>query len=284
MSTQSFSTAPSCSSAAYFRDWGKKLSDALTAVGFTKTADTGQIDWTSVAAPSTTDQMMGYEIRAFSDATQSSNPVIVKIEYGSGISSASNCAIHITLGRATDGAGNFVGTTTAVMVMRNSTNSTSASDCYVSGASDRVNFAMFSNTSYIFMFTLERTKNANGSNNSNGVNAVWVYSGANYQQYFPKKGQGFPVSPASAGICCLCPYTGTASYGGNIGLFPILPYIGYADNPDLGACVYFTADISAATDISLTILGSSHTYKTMGNAIGTVNSNSSSKSLALRYE
>jgi hypothetical protein len=70
MATQSFSASPVCSSNAYFRDWGKKLSDALTAVGFGKTADTGQVDWESVLAPSSVDQMMGYEVRTFSDVIQ----------------------------------------------------------------------------------------------------------------------------------------------------------------------------------------------------------------------
>ena len=283
MATQTFSTSPSNSSNAYFRDWGKKLSDAMTAVGFTKTADTGQIDWTTVLAPGAASTIMGYEIREFSDALQATNPVIVKIEYGSG-SATNNVAINVTVGRVSDGAGTLVGDVSATFAIKCSNTSTTAYDCYVSGASDRIGFAMFSHATYLLSLYIERTKSSAGANTSDGVNIVGTVANSNYQQYFAKKGLGNPLTVATPGICCLVPYSGTAVNGSDIGLFPIFPLIGYADNPDLGACVYFTADIAAATSISLTILGSSHTYITVAGAIGTINGNTSAKSLAVRYE
>jgi hypothetical protein len=284
MATQSISCSPSNSSDAYFRDWGKKLSDAMTAVGFTKTADTGQIDWATVAKPPAVSTYQGYEIRAFSDALQSTNPIIVKFSFGSASGSANNCALKIQIGRATDGAGNFVGETTTAFELTNSSSSTTAYNGYISGASNRVSFALFVNSSYIFMFYVERTKNASGADTADGIDSVGIRTSGNYQQYFPNKGIGFPAVLASSALCCACPYSGAGTYGSDIGLFPIFVNRGYADNPSLGACVYFTADIAAETDVTLTILGASHTFKTMAGSIGNVNGNGGAKSLALRYE
>lgn len=283
MATQSINCAPSNSSDAYFRDWGKKLSDAMEAVGFTKTADTGQIDWTTVAKPTGVSTYMGYEIRAFSDATQSTNPIVVRFDFGSGSASANNCAIKMQIGRETDGAGNLLGETGTAFVMYNAGSSTTLYNGYISGDSGRINVAMFANSSYIMMFYIERTKNSSGAVTAEGVDSIGVVASYPYQQYFPSKGVGYQVTP-TAGLCCACPYSGTAAYGSDIGLFPIFVYRGSADNPSLGACLYFTADIAAETDVSLTILGSSHTFKTIAGSIGTVNGNGSAKSLAMRYE
>jgi hypothetical protein len=269
----------------YFLGWAKGLSDALTAVGFLKTEDTGQIDWGTVdAKPASSYQMIGYEIRAFSDALQSSNPVIVKIEYGCG-SSTSYTGLRITVGRATDGAGNLVGEKTDRYDISNSNSTATAYTCFVSGAQDRIAFVLFANaTSYMKFFYIERLKSSIGLNLSTGIDIIWSKPNVHYQQFFPKAGLAYPISLISGNICCLCPPAGSASYGGNIGVFPVLPNLGYAENPDLGACVYFTSDIPYNTDIELTILETTHTYKTIGGSIGTINGNSIAKSIAMRYE
>jgi hypothetical protein len=255
----------------------------MTAVGFTKTADTGQIDWATVVKPPAVSTYQGYEIRVFSDALQSTNPIVVRFDFGSASASANNCALKIQIGRASDGAGNLVGEKTT-FVLINGGSSTTAYNGYVSGATDRVNFALFANSGYIFMFYVERTKDSSGAATVDGVDSVGIYTSNNYQQYFPNKGIGFPVTLVNGGLCCACPYSGSGTYGSDIGLFPIFANRGYADNPSLGACVYFTADIAAETDVTLTILGASHTFKTMAGAIGSVNANGGAKSLAMRYE
>lgn len=284
MAVQTFTTAAVNSSDAYFRDWGKKLSDALTAVGLFKTADTGQVDWDTVSRPTLANQMMGYEIRAFQDTLQASNPVIFRIEYGGGDASAYT-QIMITVCRATDGAGNVVGESTRRLAMKNASSSTTAYNCFVSGDVDRVSVAMFANSGLLLPFYIERTKNASGGNTTTGVNIVWSAVSKNYQVFFPRKGLQHPLTQIEYSICCLFPGTGTtASYAGDIGLFPIMPMLGYTENPDLGACVYFTGDIAFNTDVALTILGSSHVYKTIAGSIGTVNGNGNGKSLAMRYE
>lgn len=86
----------------------KDFSDFLTAAGFPKTADTGQVNWTTVTAPVAQSTYNDYEIRRFDDGAQSVNPVFMKIGFGyHTISTYQNPHFRIEFGSGTDGAGNI---------------------------------------------------------------------------------------------------------------------------------------------------------------------------------
>lgn len=70
MATLSWSCRPSCADATRFREWGASIGNALTTLGWVKTADTGQIDWSTVAAPTAVNTIMGWEIFRMDDALQ----------------------------------------------------------------------------------------------------------------------------------------------------------------------------------------------------------------------
>lgn len=97
------------STAANFRLWGGGISAALTTLGFTKTADTGQIDWTTVAAPVAVNTSQGYEIRQFTDSLQATRPIVFKIEYGSA-STVATPQMWATVGTASNGSGTITST------------------------------------------------------------------------------------------------------------------------------------------------------------------------------
>lgn len=92
---------------AEFRDWGGSFSAALASVGLVQTADTGQINWSTVtrAAASTA---AGYEIWRFNDSAQSAFPIFIKIEYGSRSSNLVPC-VWITVGTGSNGSGTITG-------------------------------------------------------------------------------------------------------------------------------------------------------------------------------
>ena len=289
MAKSIFLAAPSNASDALFRAWGKALSDAMTEVGFTKTADTGQIDWSSVLAPAAISTYQGYEIRAFSDSLQATNPVYLKIEYGSSSPSAGIPGIRYTIGKATDGAGELVGEMSADRIISASGASATTYTTYVSGSTDRLSFCIFRNYTYNAIFIIERTKNSSGANTSVGIDIVHSSKNSSgnpetYQQFLPKSGLRYPYSNY-VGCCCAFPYNPTtAVYGDTIGLFPIFTLIGGAQFPNLGGLVYFSGDIAANTDLSITIFGSAHTYKTTGTSLSAINGNAAVKSIAMRYE
>lgn len=108
MSTQFYNTVYDHSSDATFRSWGSAFSAALIAAGIastclTQTADTGQINWTTVVRPGIS-TVAGYEMYRLTDTLDGTTPLFIKIEYGTG-SAATIPQMWITIGTATNGAG-----------------------------------------------------------------------------------------------------------------------------------------------------------------------------------
>ena len=114
MTTTTYSSPWAHNSVASFVAWGSALSAALQTAGLHQTSDTGQIAWGSVSALPAVSTAAGYEIYAFTDTLQSTSPIYVKIEYGTGAYSPANGgpSIWITVGNATNGAGTITGTNT----------------------------------------------------------------------------------------------------------------------------------------------------------------------------
>lgn len=92
---------------AWFRQY-KSFSDALTAAGFPLTADTGQVNWTTVTVPAAS-TYTAYEIRRFDDADQATWPVFIRIDYAYITSTQQHARIRLTFGTGSDGAGNITG-------------------------------------------------------------------------------------------------------------------------------------------------------------------------------
>jgi hypothetical protein len=98
---------------AAFRAWGQAISAALAALGLVQTADTGQINWSTVTKPTVNATAQGYEVWRFADALQATAPVYVKIEYGSATSSTTAPGIWVTVGTGSNGSGTITGTDVA---------------------------------------------------------------------------------------------------------------------------------------------------------------------------
>lgn len=91
-----------------------KIATAIASL-LTKTADTGQINWPTVTWVGHNDNtVVGYEIYRFNDSLQSSAPLFIKIEYGTGNALDNSNAgrlisLWITIGKGSDGTGNLTG-------------------------------------------------------------------------------------------------------------------------------------------------------------------------------
>lgn len=72
--------------------------------------DGGQVDWTTVGWPAI--NTTHFEIFRFNDVLQSTAPVFIKVEYGTG-ASAAYPMLFITVGQGTDGIGNLTGVKSA---------------------------------------------------------------------------------------------------------------------------------------------------------------------------
>jgi len=120
MSLQTVSIPLSATTTALFRNWAAAISAALTALGLTKTADTGQVVLTgsTLAYPTTAQGLsQGYAAYAAYEIRQmvsSGKPTIyLKVRYGiyyNATGSGANYywpALSIEFGQSTDGAGNI---------------------------------------------------------------------------------------------------------------------------------------------------------------------------------
>lgn len=232
MAVQTLNLYPFASDTTFFRSWGSAISTALNAVGLVKTADTGQIDWTTVQGTTTTNQKRGYEIWRFADSLQATRPVFIKLEYGSG-ANTTNPQIWLTVGTATDGAGtitahpSFPNSVTPVRSTLWQTSSafysgTATSPVYVD--SDGGGSVMLSgwyivpgssNPTYAaFLLLVERTRNWDGTPNGEGA---WVFS-SNFAGYnwsdmvlFGASSQ-YAVRPQMSGGGAMYPWGASSSY------------------------------------------------------------------------
>ena len=164
---------------ATFRLWGQSIGAMLTAAGLVQTADTGQINWTTVIRGTVTSTPQGYEIWRFNDSLQATAPVYLKLEYGTGqFSAASQMTLFLTIGTGTNGAGTLTGQV-GVRRLLHQDNNTVGQLNYFSGASNRVAMVLCLNqntTSQYCMFLVERTKLADGTETADGI-VVYSVSG-----------------------------------------------------------------------------------------------------------
>jgi hypothetical protein len=305
MATTSFTAAPINTSDATFRLWGSQLSAALATVGLINITDTitsataiggnGGPTWADITKPTAVDTMQGFEVFRFSDAHQATNPIFVKIEYGSNHTGTSGAipGIRVTVGRAIDTAnGNFVGTTTSGGIIGANTGTAGLAalyDCFISGDTDRINVTMFTGATLAISFFVERFKDDNGATTDTGIDFLgWAGTTAGtycYHQQLPKVGSAYPSTPFPSPMCAM-PYSGQGSWGNNVGLYSIMPNMGWAGNPTMGACMYFTGDIaSIGATMTISLYGSDHVFITVGTSnSAAVNGNTSPKSVAMRYE
>lgn len=109
MAANSTNTVVDHSTDAAFRTWAQEIITLLvTTLGITQTADTGQINTTTVVRAGT-NTSAGYVILRFNDTAQATSPIFIKLEFGTGGSTTSP-ALFITIGTGSNGTGTLTGT------------------------------------------------------------------------------------------------------------------------------------------------------------------------------
>ena len=261
MALATFSLAMTNATDAQFRAWGKAISDSLQAVGIVKTADSGQIDWATVAAPTAANTQMGYEIYRFNDTLQSTAPVFIKLAFGSG-STIAFPALWISVGTGSNGSGTITGE--ILPAQQNYTYAISAATThYVSGSSNRFVIAIQGPSSmYHIVLTVERTHNSSGSDTSNGVmvNRIAAVSSA-YSQHYILFSDSSVVTTSQ--IMCLTPAGMSGAKSPDINLYPVrffTPGEGPVSNCLVG---YISGDFAANASYTVSVFGINRTFRTM---------------------
>jgi hypothetical protein len=109
MTTHAFSTRIRHDSDAVYREWVQEFHNALAAIGLVQTADTGQANISALTRPGS-DTFNAYEIWRFGDSLQSSAPIFIRFDYGTGGGSLSSPKVGIIVGTGSNGSGTLTQT------------------------------------------------------------------------------------------------------------------------------------------------------------------------------
>lgn len=286
MTTATTNTVVDHTSDAGFRTWAQELITLLvTTLGLTQTSDTGQINTSTVTRP-TTNTAGGYVILRFNDTAQSTAPIFMKIEFGTG-SSATSPAFWITVGTSSNGSGTINGVTMVrVMTTPNSNAPGSTSVPYVTRACYNTTAGFlglcwkmngFSTSQGMGGFCVFRSADNTGAVTTDAVMMIANASSATGGS----SSVGFmQVISNLTGVS----YTTGTWPSNSIGFMPFLPTSTlFSGNGSVGPMFQFTPvfgitpwmAIAGVTEIAIgstavmTLIGStSHTYMSVGNMWG----------------
>ena len=260
MALVTFSAAMTNATDAQFRAWGKAISDSLQAVGIVKTADSGQIDWATVAAPTAANTQMGYEIYRFNDTLQSTAPVFIRLDFGTGVSSDNNPALWISVGTGSNGSGALTGEILPEQQNYASGNAV-ATTHYISGSSNRFVIATQGiSSSYNIVLTVERTHDSSGSDTSDGVMVNRIANSVDSQHYLLFSDSSVITVPQ---ISCMTPVGLSGAKSPDINLYPVrffTPGEGPVSNCLVG---YISGDFALNSSYTVSICGIDRTFRTM---------------------
>lgn len=140
---------------AGFRAWGKATTDALDALGFTQ--EYSNIDWDTVAMPTTVNAAAGKRVYKFNDANSPTQEVYFSLEFCRGDTTSSYIGMRISVAVGTTHDAGTVGGLTASHYIRFP--GTSSGDGEVVGVRTDAGFTLFSNIPYTGTYTGQWTIN-----------------------------------------------------------------------------------------------------------------------------
>ncbi|HEY8562786.1 MAG TPA: hypothetical protein VIL74_20580 [Pyrinomonadaceae bacterium] len=271
MATFQEQKAPSNSTDALFRAWVKSVIDGLIAVGLVQTADTGQINTTTVLAPTAGNQNRGYAIFQLNDTLQSTSPYFFKFEFGSGTGGANTLWMGVTVGHSTNGSGTLSISTGSVTVHTPygtggmNAPSTSPFDMNYSGSSGRFVMTLFRGSSGPLIIGFERSHDNSGAD-TDEYGTLFISSGSNggsnaIQYTLLKSGSATPVTPGIDTIISMNTSLGSSVFNNKRGLSPLFPFVGKFGNPMIGMVGLKSGDwVTDAETFTATLYGSSRTF------------------------
>lgn len=289
----------SISSDANFRTWGSSISDLWQDVGLTLTADTGQINWTTVARPAI-NTFAGYEVFTLdTDTKHASFPLYIRVDYGVG-AIQDRQSLRIQIGSGTNGAGTLTGVTGTARTFTASTNNTvsvphycSAGDGYFAYVGGWI--AGTASTSYLAntVFIIERLWDNTGAPTDEGV---YTFFGGVITSNL-STGYAQIIRPDDAVVA----YSSSGRMGGyvpdlsgnrgtDLYLYTHQPADYAIYNPCVSNLFYYHTDLTALTPISVDMYGTARTFLPLGrNSTQTTSYQSSffghtNSGLALRWE
>jgi hypothetical protein len=291
-----FLSPAATASTAVFTALCKAISDQMD-LYIPVTSDTGQTAFTStVGALPTINTYPYYQIRRLNDATQSTYPIIIKIEFGYG--SGTQFGMRISVATTTNGAGTLTGTPSSFFYCGTLTTNALLLPCFFSGDGSRFQMLLFNNdvvsSTNTCGWSLGRLRDNTGAyvttqscvNIFEGSIDAGIIGTRSKRQQTYVAGAPNPTTP----IQCMCaiPNWGLGALGLNVGYNPIYPILGYPGAADYSVLMFLSGAVppTASRRFTLNIYGAPHNY--IGRAPDAsntgINGNTSPYSFAFLFE
>ncbi len=270
MAFTTFTSIPD-TSIANTKIWGQGITTALDTVGNPKTADTGQVDWTTYNSAPSPATYPAYEIRRFNDSLQSAAPIFYKLELGAA-GNAATPGVRLTVGTGSNGTGTVTGNKTGLFTPGGSSGSTTVSaNSLLCGASNRITCALFGDGTFQsagMHFAIERTKDSLGNDTTEGA-LITVISASSLTGAVTKISQFLPFVggvPAADVLGSIGSVNGNGTDGADVITCPNFPFRGSGImNPGLNVEYYMNASVNAGTVAPIERYGISRNYYFIGN-------------------
>lgn len=259
-----FNAIPNVDTLAHFKTWAKGISDALAAIGWVKTGDSGQVDFSTIVSLPGSNTTV-YEIWNAADAKQSDCPIFLRIDYGN--TGGSNPKIIFTAGTGSDGAGTITGNVADAMSYTFDPNTTTY-QCWVTGDTSWAGIMMFpsafnDDSSIPFAMQIERSHAEDGTDSDEYFTMVGAGSAA-YQASVFKPGTGTAVPKENKHMNFAPTTNTTATIGSATWFCPTFPFVGKMGNPMVHGGVKQADTLDQAT-LVVKFYGVDHTLIAMKN-------------------
>jgi hypothetical protein len=261
---------------AAIRGWAQFVEDTLvTTGGWVVTGDSGQTLPSALTAATGLNQKRGYRIYRMNDSLQATSPIFMKLDFGSG-NDLTIAGMWPTIGSGSNGSGTITGTywnggavTIPPISQAGSGASTGIVNSYGSAAPNRFSIAMFINSTsqqWPKVFCLERAKDIQGLDTGDGLLATYtgaaILNSVDISRYMITTGLAGAQPTAESGLNYTITWNfGTQTFGGNIGIGPVIHFKGVAQIPGINTLILTRDDVSPEGSFSTTIYGNIHTYQ-----------------------
>ena len=271
--------------AATFRAWCTFVHN-LFMLGFINVTDAGQIDFTTVATPTSTNMVMGYKIYKTNDAL---TPVYFKVEFGCAATALSP-SISITIGTGYTAGGTISGLTllSRTQITSGNSDNATAQTCFGSGDINRVCFALFTSTTLCpLMFSFERRKDITIADVDTGVIIDWSNAGNTYFSLCAPFTGVIPVK--ENGFQFILTTNNPAAYGNVVPQGLRIPCLGPSEPPGMNMAFCNSYDYGAYAEPVLTINLTTVKFKHGGQYINALRGSNTGNNdvntrLLLRYD
>lgn len=250
---------------ASFRVWINEIHNALIAFGWLQTADTGQINFSTVTRPAGTNQYPGFACYQMNDALQSSCAVFIRLDFGTGGNTDTpGIKLQVAIG-GTNGTGTLTGNVGTQTTMGGQGTSANLSNLRTSGDAGSFRALLWTTQAGAgFCICIERDKNTNGVDNALGVNyaVCWAANNAGgfgVASQFLQQAGGTGLYDTTRLYALISSFS-SQTWGSSTGVAPVCTSFGPFRNPMIGMLVTGFVDFAVESTNPVPIYGSSRTY------------------------